>query len=65
MLAGETDFLLKIIAPDWEAYQQFLTTQLTAAVNVTHVKSSLAIRHSKHEHGIPFDLLRQAKNNAA
>ena len=65
MLAGETDFLLKIIAPDWEAYQQFLTTQLTATVNVTHVKSSLAIRNSKHEHGIPFDLLRQAKNNAA
>lgn len=65
MLAGETDFLLKIIAPDWEAYQQFLTTQLTAAINVTHVKSSLAIRNSKHEHGIPFDLAEKTKNNAA
>src|SRR5690606_24731668 len=30
MLAGETDFLLKIVAVDWDAYQRFLTTRLTA-----------------------------------
>ena len=37
MLAGETDFLLKIVAADWDSYQRFLTTKLTAAPNVTHV----------------------------
>ena len=47
MLAGETDFLLRIVAVDWDAYQRFLTTRLTAAPNVTHVKSSLAIRTCK------------------
>jgi DNA-binding Lrp family transcriptional regulator len=55
MLAGETDFLLKIVAADWDNYQRFLTTQLTAAPNVTHVKSSLAIRASKAEPGVPID----------
>lgn len=54
MLAGETDFLLKIVAADWDSYQRFLT-RLTAAPNVTHVKSSLAIRASKHEPGVPID----------
>ena len=44
MLAGETDFLLKVVAEDWDAYQRFLTTQLTAAPNVSHVKSALSIR---------------------
>src|SRR5690349_11225106 len=39
MLAGETDFLLKVVAEDWDAYQRFLTTKLTAAPNVSHVKS--------------------------
>ena len=34
MLAGETDFLLKIVAPDWDSYQRFLSGQLTAAPNV-------------------------------
>ena len=44
MLAGETDFLLKVVAEDWDAYQKFLTTQLTSAPSVSHVKSALAIR---------------------
>jgi DNA-binding Lrp family transcriptional regulator len=54
MLAGETDFLLKIVARDWEDYQRFLTTRLTPAANVTHVKSALSIRASKHEPGVPI-----------
>jgi len=56
MLAGETDFLLKIAAQDWDAYQQFLTTRLTAAPNVSHVKSSLAIRSAKSLPGVQVDL---------
>jgi DNA-binding Lrp family transcriptional regulator len=56
MLAGEVDFLLKIVARDWDAYQTFLTGELTAAPNVAHVKSSLAIRASKIRPGVPFDL---------
>ncbi len=54
MLAGEADFLLKIVARDWEDYQRFLTTQLTPAGNVTHVKSALSIRASKTEPGVPI-----------
>jgi hypothetical protein len=54
MLAGETDFLLRIVAVDWDAYQRFLTTRLTAAPNVSHVKSSLAIRTSKNMPGVPI-----------
>jgi len=54
MLAGETDFLLRIVAVDWDAYQRFLTTRLTAAPNVTHVKSALAIRTCKSVAGVPI-----------
>ena len=54
MLAGETDFLLKIVATDWDAYQRFLTTRLTAAPNVSVVKSALAIRTSKNLPGVPI-----------
>ena len=56
MLAGETDFILKIVAPDWDSYQRFLTTRLTAAPNVAHVRSALAIRASKYEPGVPIDV---------
>ncbi len=54
MLAAKTDFLLKVVAEDWDAYQRFLTTQLTAAPNVSHVKSALAIRTSKSLPGVPI-----------
>ena len=54
MLAGETDFLLKIIAPDWDSYQRFLSAKLTAAPNVNHVKSALVLRASKNDPGVPI-----------
>lgn len=55
MLAGETDFLIKIVATDWDRYQRFLTSQLTAAPNVSVVKSALAIRTKTHRPGVPID----------
>jgi len=55
MLAGETDFLLKIVAPDWDSYQRFLSVKLTAAPNVAHVKSALVLRVSKSAPGVPLD----------
>jgi DNA-binding Lrp family transcriptional regulator len=54
MLAGETDFLLKIVAADWDSYQRFLSTKLTSAMNVSHVKSALALRISKLAPGFPI-----------
>ncbi len=54
MLAGEIDFLLNVTAADWDSYQRFLTTKLTAAPNVSHVKSSSSIRRSKWEPGVPI-----------
>ena len=56
MLAGETDFLLKIVAKDWESYEEFLTTKLTPAKNVSHVKSALSFRSAKLSPGVPINL---------
>jgi DNA-binding Lrp family transcriptional regulator len=56
MLAGEADFLLRIVATDWDAYQRFLTSKLTPAPNVSHVKTALAIRSSKSEPGVPVEV---------
>jgi DNA-binding Lrp family transcriptional regulator len=55
MLAGETDFLLKIVATDWDSYQRFLSTKLTSAPNVAHVKSAMTLRVSKAEPGVPLE----------
>jgi DNA-binding Lrp family transcriptional regulator len=55
MLAGDVDFILRIVAKDWDSYQEFLTKELTCAPNVVSVKSSLAIRSAKDEPGVPIE----------
>lgn len=54
MLAGDVDFILRIVAKDWDSYQEFLSAELTSAPNVTSVKSSLGIRSAKDEPGVPI-----------
>ena len=56
MLSGEIDFVLKCVAPDLAAFQDFIINELTAAPNVDHVKTSLAIRCSKRKPGVPIPL---------
>ena len=56
MLIGEVDFLLKIVAKDWDDFQQFLTGKLTQAPKVSNVKTSLNIRSNKRLPGVPLDV---------
>jgi DNA-binding Lrp family transcriptional regulator len=56
MLSGEIDFMLKCVAPDLSAFQEFIIHELTAAPNVASVKTSLVIRASKHAVGVPIEL---------
>ena len=65
MLAGETDFLLKIVATDWDSYQRFLSARLTSAPNVAHVKSALTLRVSKAEPGVPLGEMTTAEAETA
>ena len=55
MLAGDNDFVLKIVAKSWDDYQEFHTSQLTTAPHVETVKSSLSIRATKSLPGIPIE----------
>lgn len=55
LMTGEFDYLLKIVAEDWEAFQKFVTNQLTCLPNIAHVKSAPAMQKAKHLPGIPID----------
>jgi DNA-binding Lrp family transcriptional regulator len=56
MLNGEIDFILKIVSTDLQSFQTLLTSKLTPAPNVEHVKTSLTIRTSKAMPGVPVQL---------
>jgi DNA-binding Lrp family transcriptional regulator len=59
MLSGEIDFMLKCVATDLSAFQDFIIHELTAAPNVASVKTSLVIRASKHATGVPIEIAEQ------
>ncbi|HEY8263823.1 MAG TPA: Lrp/AsnC family transcriptional regulator [Methyloceanibacter sp.] len=59
MLSGEIDFVLKCVATDLSAFQDFIIHELTAAPNVASVKTSLVIRASKHATGVPIEIAEQ------
>jgi DNA-binding Lrp family transcriptional regulator len=54
MLTGEVDFVLKVVAPDWDHWQSFLTGELTTASNVASVKTAPVLRRSKYLPGVPL-----------
>lgn len=58
-LAGETDFILRCVAPDLLAFQDFVTRDLTAAPNVATVKTFVSIRSVKREPGVPLTVPRK------
>lgn len=60
MLSGEIDFLLRCVATDLSAFQDFIIHELTAAPNVASVKTSLVIRASKQAEGVPVELVAEA-----
>ena len=53
MMSGETDYMLKCVAPDLTAFREFVD-ELTAAPNVASVKTAVAIRRAKLEPGVPL-----------
>jgi DNA-binding Lrp family transcriptional regulator len=58
MMSGETDYILRCVAPDLGTFQDFVIKELTAAPNVASVKTSLAIRRAKSEPGVPIAIPR-------
>jgi DNA-binding Lrp family transcriptional regulator len=58
MLSGETDFILKCVAPDLTAFQDFVIGELTAAPNVASVRTTLVMRRVKFEPGVPVTLAK-------
>ncbi len=59
MLSGESDYMLKCVAPDLTAFQDFVLNALTAAPNVASVKTFLTIRRAKREPGVPISVPRE------
>jgi DNA-binding Lrp family transcriptional regulator len=53
-ISGEADFLLKCTGTSLTQLQDFIIRDLTAAANIANVKTTLILRESKYEPGVPI-----------
>ncbi len=53
LASGEIDFVLKCLAPDLRAFQNFVIDELTKTPNVDSVRTSLVLRRIKDEPEVP------------
>lgn len=54
MIAGDMDYMLRCVAPDLPAFQDFILGKLTALPNVASVKTTVVLRQAKLEAGVPI-----------
>jgi Lrp/AsnC family transcriptional regulator, leucine-responsive regulatory protein len=57
LVSGEADYLLEVVVPDLEHYQQFLVGKLLALPIVREVRSNIAIQTLKAGAPLPLDHL--------
>ena len=59
-ISGEDDFLLKIVAQDFEHYQNVLSKTLLNVPNVERVQTTIVMGNAKSEPGIPVQVYEEA-----
>jgi Lrp/AsnC family leucine-responsive transcriptional regulator len=64
LMAGSTDYLLRVVSPDLEAYEKFLKQQLTRLRGVAHVQTSFSLSTLKSVPSVPLTHLDESRKQA-
>ncbi|MBB5619132.1 DNA-binding Lrp family transcriptional regulator [Pedobacter cryoconitis] len=54
-VAGNFDYLLKVVVKDMNSYQNFLSNKLATIENIAHVQSSFVMTEIKHQTAFVLD----------
>ena len=54
LMTGDADYLLRVVAPDLDAYHRFLMESLTRVEGVASIKSSFALKQTKYGEALPL-----------
>ena len=54
LMTGDADYLLRVVAADLAAYQDFLMHKLTRVAGVASIKSSFALRRIQYRTALPL-----------
>jgi len=54
LMTGQRDYLMRIVARDLEAYEQFLKEKLTRLDGIASIETSFALGQVKHSEALPL-----------
>ena len=57
LMTGDADYLLRVVAPDLDAVQQFIVGRLSKTRGVANIRSSFALKQVKYKTTLPEDVL--------
>lgn len=60
LMTGDSDYLLRVVAPDLESFQRFLLEHLTRISGVASIKSSFALKQVSYRTALPLGHIRAA-----
>ena len=60
-VTGEADYILRIVAPDLDAFARFITDRLIKLPGVKMVRSSIGLHRIKRSHALPLTHLSAPK----
>jgi Lrp/AsnC family transcriptional regulator, leucine-responsive regulatory protein len=55
LMTGDSDYLLRVVVPDVQAYERFLKESLTRIKGVAGIKSSFALKQAKYSTALPLE----------
>lgn len=58
LMTGDSDYLLRVVAPDLESFQRFLLEHLTRIPGVASIKSSFALKQVSYRTALPLGHLK-------
>jgi DNA-binding Lrp family transcriptional regulator len=54
LMTGASDYMLRVVVPDLEAYQRFLLDRLTQIPGVANIQSSFALKQVQYKTALPL-----------
>ncbi|MBT5387364.1 MAG: Lrp/AsnC family transcriptional regulator [Porticoccaceae bacterium] len=57
LMTGDFDYLMRVVTPDLQGYQEFLDKKLTQVEGIEHIKSSFSLKPICYKTELPLDHL--------
>jgi DNA-binding Lrp family transcriptional regulator len=54
-VSGDADYVLRIVAPDLDAFSELMMTRVLRLPGVAHIKTNMALQKIKQTHVLPLD----------